>query len=297
MIIVDALDRSQDACADWTWEYFARKHGSVTVLANNRAPARRADAQPGGGGAQKTIALTLAEYIDQHIMKQSDETQQQQQERYQPARQGPDIPMCAPFYVNGWRAFSETDEPLPEPEFAAGIDQTAQIALAIDTTLLGGGKSGTTTATPPAWVGSVLAALTKIFLGPAGTITRLHYDAGSAHGWLMQVQGRKLFVLLPPSSLDWLHVLESEIETVQSPVDPLEEDPTLRWPRYASARPLVAIVAPGEAILVPQGWWHYAVALEPSITLQRNFYHAAANAKGLVAMVLNTARGMKNRMS
>lgn len=36
-------------------------------------------------------------------------------------------------------------------------------------------------------------------MGPPGTITRLHYDAGRAHGYLGQVIGRKLFVLYPPS--------------------------------------------------------------------------------------------------
>ena len=42
-------------------------------------------------------------------------------------------------------------------------------------------------------------------MGPAGTITRLHYDAGSAHGYTGQVQGRKLFVLFPPSDTPYLY--------------------------------------------------------------------------------------------
>jgi hypothetical protein len=42
-----------------------------------------------------------------------------------------------------------------------------------------------------------------------------------------------------------------------------------------------------------QGWWHYAVALEPSITAQRNFYHAATNAHGMVGMVMRAIADAK----
>ena len=45
-----------------------------------------------------------------------------------------------------------------------------------------------------------------------------------------------------------------------------------------------------------QGWWHYAVALDASITVMQNFYHAHSNAVGLVELVQKTAaatRGAK----
>jgi hypothetical protein len=41
-----------------------------------------------------------------------------------------------------------------------------------------------------------------------------------------------------------------------------------------------------------QGWWHYAVALEPSVTVQRNFY-SLCNATSLVRMVLETIQRVK----
>ena len=44
---------------------------------------------------------------------------------------------------------------------------------------------------------------------------------------------------------------------------------------------------------MPRGWWHYALALDRSITVQRNFYHAASNAAGLVRMVLKTAGALQ----
>ena len=55
------------------------------------------------------------------------------------------------------------------------------------------------------------ATLFKLFLGPAGTVTRLHADAGEAHGWLAQVWGAKLFVLYPPTDAPHLRVLPNEV--------------------------------------------------------------------------------------
>ncbi|WP_442514448.1 cupin-like domain-containing protein, partial [Pseudomonas promysalinigenes] len=45
----------------------------------------------------------------------------------------------------------------------------------------------------------------QVFMGPPGTVTRLHCDAGAAHGYLGQVVGRKLFVLFPPTDTPFLY--------------------------------------------------------------------------------------------
>ena len=96
----------------------------------------------------------------------------------------------------------------------------------------------------------------------------------------------------------YLNPLKTEIETVQSPVDPLhpwnEDEDKGEGERYKKeGKPIAVIVNPGEAVVIPEGWWHYAVSLDESITVQRNFYHADTNAKGLVQMVLKTAAGLK----
>ena len=43
-----------------------------------------------------------------------------------------------------------------------------------------------------------------------------------------------------------------------------------------------------------QGWWHYAVALDASITVMQNFFHAPTNAKGLLALVLHSLARTKS---
>ena len=67
---------------------------------------------------------------------------------------------------------------------------------------------------------------------------------------------------------------------MQSELDPLRDT------GVATGMCQVALLAPGEAILVPRGWWHYAVALTPSTTAQANFYEASSNAAALVSFVL-----------
>merc|ERR1712064_252557 len=34
----------------------------------------------------------------------------------------------------------------------------------------------------------------------------------------------------------------------------------------------MAVVEEGETIVAPQGWWHYAVSLDTSVTIMRNFF-------------------------
>ncbi len=126
-----------------------------------------------------------------------------------------------------------------------------------------------------------------MFIGPAGSTTRLHFDAGSAHGWLGQIEGRKLFILFPVSDTPYLYPIPGESETEQSSVDPLAPD-LHAHPLYANATPHAFVLLPGQAVVIPQGWWHYAAALDTCITVMGNFYHAETNAAGMVTLVLKS---------
>ena len=92
----------------------------------------------------------------------------------------------------------------------------------------------------------------------------------------------------PPDDAPALRVIEGETETAQSAVDPLDLS---RGARVASAkfwteaRPVVFTLEPGEAAVIPRGWWHYAVAIDHGWTVMRNFYHAGTNAAALVRAI------------
>ena len=70
-------------------------------------------------------------------------------------------------------------------------------------------------------------------------------------------------------------------ETRQSAIDPFNLDYD-KYPEFAKATPYVFVFEPGEIVLVPMKWWHYAVAIDHSLTAMRNFYHTETNMKQMV---------------
>jgi hypothetical protein len=278
----------EDALESWSASWFGGMNllvgvaGDSLVRVNDRAPARHADHLRDGGN-QRTACVTLREYVS-YVTGLPESIADVNSQN--PA---------TPFYLNGWRAFLECPKlgkDCPPPSFASPIDDTLDLLRALDRQLFGSNSSSSLQMQENDWCLRTDSNLNKVFIGPPGTITRLHYDAGDAHGWLAQVQGRKLFVLYPPSDSPNLYPMDTEVETVQSPIDPLHPD-TGRWPKYRHCKPQTCIVRPGEAIVIPKGWWHFAVAIDQSITVQRNFYEAKSNANGLVKMVLKTIRNIK----
>ncbi|KAG7667968.1 hypothetical protein Ndes2526B_g01617 [Nannochloris sp. 'desiccata'] len=288
-VIISEAATTWPAFSTWTIESLRQKSSSssISVRVNNRAPARHADMLPGGGGQQQSLQISLKEYLNymNHMPDSLDKIDDV--ENY-----------STPFYLNGWRAFADIpllSQDCPAlPEFSTSIDDTLALLAALDAQLFKSlqAPASSTEDSIAGWCHQVNDNLRKLFICPPGCSTRLHYDAGSAHGWLAQIKGRKLFILYPPSDTQNLYPLDTEIETVQSPIDPLRPD-TDRWPNIKNAHPVACILQPGEAVVIPQGWWHYAVALDKSITLQRNFYHAGSNAAGLVQMVLKTAASLE----
>ena len=53
---------------------------------------------------------------------------------------------------------------------------------------------------------------------------------------------------------------------VFSDVD-VDEPDTRRHPRFARAHRYQIVLAPGEALFVPVGWWHHVVGLDMSISV------------------------------
>lgn len=192
---------------------------------------------------------------------------------------------CPRLYLNGWPLFERMPKyrdhlQLPKCVDDVTYDLRTEVALVREALLASftrsapqlpqGGDAFQKGIDDEYW------GLTKLFVSPKGAITRLHFDNGGAHAWLTQLRGRKLFVCFPPEDTEHLHAFEGD-EGLQSGsfIDPLAEDAYTRWPNYKKATPHVAIVEEGETIFNPQGWWHYAVSLDTSITIMRNFYSAA----------------------
>lgn len=122
----------------------------------------------------------------------------------------------------------------------------------------------------------------RVTIGAPGTISRLHRENNGAHVWFAQLEGRRLFVLFGPREVAAGRLYEESgglcggaegYAAAASPVD-LFFPSQRRHPKFAEATAQVAVLRAGETLVVPGGWWHYSVALEPSVTLHHPFWNA-----------------------
>ncbi|WP_224369621.1 cupin-like domain-containing protein [Hyalangium versicolor] len=99
-----------------------------------------------------------------------------------------------------------------------------------------------------------------LWFGPAGTWAALHHD--HLNVLFCQVLGRKRFRLIP--SFELLRAYNHQ--GLYSAVDPRTPDPA-RFPEFEHATVLDFVVGPGDALLIPVGWWHAVQALDVSISV------------------------------
>jgi Cupin-like domain len=105
-----------------------------------------------------------------------------------------------------------------------------------------------------------------LFVCGKGGRTRLHVDPWASDACLCQVTGSKRFIMFPPGAAELL----SDGATV---VD-LDRPDERRFPRWREAAAgLDEVLYPGDAIFIPAGWYHTAVAQSDSVSITWNFVH------------------------
>ena len=110
----------------------------------------------------------------------------------------------------------------------------------------------------------------KLWFGPKGTVTPLHYDEHSI--LFMQIYGRKKFKLIP--SFDTPKVYAQA--KFYSAVDPENID-TARYPEFLRASLADVTVEAGDILFLPVGWWHWAKSLDVSISATFCSFHVAGH--------------------
>ncbi|MDC0678745.1 cupin-like domain-containing protein [Sorangium atrum] len=104
-----------------------------------------------------------------------------------------------------------------------------------------------------------LLGASALWLGPAGTVTPLHYDTSNI--LFGQVYGRKRYRMIAPfetSLFDGARAMYAD-----------------RDPEQGSMAPVLVkdvVLEPGEALFIPVGWWHHVRALDASISLGINSF-------------------------
>lgn len=103
------------------------------------------------------------------------------------------------------------------------------------------------------------------WLGPSNTISGYHYDAPD--NFFVQVHGRKLVHLVPPSQSEAMYPSDKwDYGACLSSVDAFEPD-YKRYPAFAEVRPFSVVLEPGDGLFIPRHWWHHLVSLDPSISI------------------------------
>ena len=238
-----------------------RRYGHFRLLAKYRAPIRADESLQD----VPITECTLAEYVDYCFAVEAADPNMDESLAARYPR----------FYANGWEAFSVVPGLWEQIALPPSLqDHTYLLRQEVEkaqAAIITGGKVEIDPAQQTRNVEAFHRRMTKVFLGVAGSITRLHFDNDGAHAWLSLVRGRKLLIAFAPEDSEFLYAFGPG--GTQSPVDPLAPD-LGRYPLYEKATPHVAVVDEGEAIILPSGWWHYALALSPTVMVMRNFWNA-----------------------
>jgi ribosomal protein L16 Arg81 hydroxylase len=99
-----------------------------------------------------------------------------------------------------------------------------------------------------------------LWLGPAGTLSNLHHD--HLNVLFCQVWGRKRVWLAPSWETPWMANARGYYSAVDVRAPDLD-----RFPDFARVAVREVVVGPGDALLIPVGWWHALLALEPSLSV------------------------------
>lgn len=262
-------ERRNWPCFRWGWRYWSAAHGEDMATAKQRAPIFDSDQW------EDTVVAEAAfhEYIDycRSCHRQPWEAQQR----------------TALMYMNGIEIFSLHPQ---RWDFAYDTLEGANGEASIDNRTASevrGMLESLGQDASEAEVAPSVSQYVKLFMGPRGAVTRMHQDNHHAHAWLSQVRGQKLYVLCAPQDYKLVAPSGASADqggtTREGRLDPL--DAAQRSEREAAGlRMYATILQPGETIVAPDSWWHYAVSLSPTITIMANFWDAR-NRKGLTDMM------------
>jgi histone arginine demethylase JMJD6 len=131
-------------------------------------------------------------------------------------------------------------------------------------------------------------AAIELYIGGKGAVFPvLHYDGLGTHAFLMQIYGRKQFVVYAPEQESFLYPSPAAPNRSLVDVDKPDGD---RFPLFAQATPTTFVLEPGQLLFVPSRWWHTTKMLTPCISVSIN----TANGSNWPNLVSDIAAGRRN---
>lgn len=227
-VIVTDVLKTWPAMTRWTPEFFKREFGSVRFRIGDTEYGQTSFKSEGG------VEYTMAEFIEL-VLESSDEKP-------------------APYFRNKilydlFPTLKQDIQPLPEylqPNWLSERYLVKRVAKVLNR-----------------------GAAMELFIGGKGAaFPVLHYDGAATHAVLMQVYGRKQYIVYPPEQEPFLYPSPRKIN--HSAINSIEKPDLDRFPLFANAVPTTFFLDPGEFLFVPSHWWHTAKIMSPSITLSTN---------------------------
>ena len=227
-VIVTDMIRQWKALSRWTPEFFQREFGEMQFVINDVEYGQDAFNVSGG------IEFTMSKFIDR-VLESTEENP-------------------APYFRNKilydlFPTLKQDIEPLPEYFRPNWLGDRYLVEH----------------------VGKVLnrgAAIELYIGGKGGKFPVLHYDGAGTHAFLMQIYGRKQYIVYPPEQEAFLYPSPRKIN--HSLINSVEKPDLAKFPLFAKAVPTTFFLDPGELLFVPCHWWHTAKILTPSITVSIN---------------------------
>jgi hypothetical protein len=239
VIITDAT-ANWPALSKWTFDFFKKTYGSDPAIAWRGLMS--------GVGKLTTLSAYI-DYLDEPLRDLAGVwTGKKIGKDGQPPQLEPGE-TASPFYLLDWFAFRQHPElyadvspaPVCFPDWTPALRPTLRRILE--------GTSGS-----EYWA---------IFVGPEGSLSKLHRDYWNTHGYLAQIVGRKRATLFSPKDSDFVY---------GGKVDP--EQPDLKsFPLFEHATAYEGVIERGDTLLIPANWWHHVRGLENTITMSHNFFN------------------------
>eukprot|EP00742_Colponemidia_sp_Colp-10_P010022 GILJ01010974.1.p1 GENE.GILJ01010974.1~~GILJ01010974.1.p1 ORF type:complete len:561 (+),score=66.54 GILJ01010974.1:486-2168(+) len=111
----------------------------------------------------------------------------------------------------------------------------------------------------------------SLFIGPAGSNSKLHVDAFGSNFWMALIEGRKRWIFFDPNEIPYLYPEYVGLSLDPSfAVDPIRPDLS-RYPLFERAKATEIILEPGELLFVPSGCPHCVENLTDSIAISGNY--------------------------
>ncbi|WP_247333941.1 cupin-like domain-containing protein [Bradyrhizobium sp. 147] len=107
----------------------------------------------------------------------------------------------------------------------------------------------------------------QFFMGPAGTVTPLHFDSLLSHNLFFQIYGSKTFIIIPANQAE----LCGRRGWRWFDVDPERPDYG-RFPQYRRATPVAITVSAGDMLYMPPGTLHHVRSLSASISFNIDWH-------------------------